>query len=95
MARTRKNVIEDILGTKLNQDEYHMVRHIYPVFHKAPGRIKTGPIEYRYNNTLYRYSLEDIRNFLEEFRQNPVGPQTKKEADELIERLTVVERLGK
>lgn len=86
---TRKNVIETILETKLTKDEYLHIKYIYKVFYKQPYRIVNGPIEYNYNNKHYRYTLDDIKEYLNEYRQNPVEPQTNQEADELIERLTV------
>jgi hypothetical protein len=65
----RKLKVEKILGTKLSATEYHALKHKFYVFWQSPYKILAkGKIEYTYNKCKESYTLQDIKDWLKEFR---------------------------
>lgn len=65
----RKKIIEEVLGTDLTFQEYKALQEKFLAFWISPYKlVKKGKIEYTYGSHHESYTMQDIKNWLNEIR---------------------------
>ena len=65
----RKKILEELLGTDLTFREYNALKEKFLVFWMSPYKlVKKGKIEYTYGSHHESYTMQDIKNWLNEIR---------------------------